>query len=102
MKLPWDPEPDPPAPPGPPAAPVTSPDAGDGEDLAPGAAEPARQPKPGEVWAYESHDAYASPPRDRVQLVMVTGVAPDGTTYGKALGFADDGACFAPGQLQAL
>jgi len=59
-------------------------------------------PKPGTHATYESYDAYASPPRMRTQLVLVTGADEDGTVHGKALGFLDDGAAFAPGQLVPL
>ena len=59
-------------------------------------------PAAGTFACYSSHDAYASPPRTRTQLVLVTGAGPGGTVYGKALGFLDDGAVFAAGQLAPL
>jgi hypothetical protein len=70
------------------------------------AAEEARAsayvPQVGEMVAYPSHDAYASPPRERVQLVYVTGIDENGRIYGKPMGFADEGAVFEPGQLHSL
>lgn len=58
--------------------------------------------KAGDVLAYTSYDAYASPPGDRTQIILVMGYDEAGRVRGKPLGFADEGASFAPGVLQAL
>src|SRR5260370_38603482 len=60
-------------------------------------------PEPGSLARYTSRDDYADPPRDRDQVILVTGydTGPDGqvTVRGFALGFADQGAAFHPGRL---
>lgn len=58
--------------------------------------------KAGDVMTYTSHDAYGDPPGERTQIVLVMGTDEQGRVRGKALGFADEGASFAPGVLQAL
>jgi hypothetical protein len=60
----------------------------------------AAQPRPGDHMLYASFDHYGTgAPRD--QLILVTGADGD-TVYGKPLGWADEGAAFAAGQLRPL
>lgn len=54
------------------------------------AAEPAPQPRPASVVRVARWDAYASPARQRVQLVLVTGTNPDGSLRGLVLGHEED------------
>lgn len=62
------------------------------------AAVPAKLPPAGTVARYTTYDAYASPARDRDQLVLVTGADETGVR-GLVLGYADDAAAFPPDAL---
>jgi hypothetical protein len=55
----------------------------------------------GGLYLYE-YEAHLPTPHKRVQLVVVTEVTPEGYARGLVLGHADDGAQFAPGQLDPL
>lgn len=63
-------------------------------------------PAVGDLVGYPCHDAYASPARDRVQVITVTGHEDDGAggvrIRGLALGFTEDTASFTADQLTAL
>jgi hypothetical protein len=63
----------------------------------------APRPEIGDYCRYRSHDAYHPfGPRDRDQLILVTGYSETGNPLGKPLGWLDDGAEFAAGQLGPL
>lgn len=58
----------------------------------------------GKLARYTFHDTYSSPPRDRTQVVLVTGHDTDDSGQvthlrGFALGYEDDAAAFLPSQL---
>jgi hypothetical protein len=63
-------------------------------------------PKPGQLAGFPVHDAYATPARNRVQLILITGHEDDGAggtrLRGLALGYAEDTASFTPAQLTIL
>ncbi len=66
-------------------------------------AAPVPAPAPGEVCRYTVYDAYADPPRDRDQLVVVTGQPHQdtGAVPGYVLGYAEDvEASFRPEDLR--
>lgn len=78
----------------------------DGAPVIPAAApaEPMEPPAVGSIARYTFHDAYANPPGDRTQVVLVTGHDTDAAgnvtaVRGFALGFEDVAAAFGPGML---
>lgn len=90
--------------PAPVEAPPVNPDPAPTQADSPAAAsEPAPVPPVGSLARYSHWDPYASPARDREQLVLVTShdTSPDGTVRvrGVVLGYADELAAFVPGEL---
>jgi hypothetical protein len=71
---------------------AAAPGAPAGEDVPPAAAAPSVAP--GDVRAYELHDAYARPPQSRHQIILVVRAAGDGQVYGVPIGYADELAVF--------
>src|SRR5260221_3799297 len=70
-----------------------------GAPAIPPPAPPKDPPPAGTLARYTFHDAYSEPPADRTQVILVTSVEDGGQVRGFALGFEDQAASVAPGQL---
>jgi hypothetical protein len=60
---------------------------------------PKDPPAVGSLAHYTFEDRLSSPPRDRTQVVLVTGVEDTGHVRGFPVGFADEAAAFVPEDL---
>lgn len=93
-----------PFPPFPPAVPPAG-----SPPLPPPPPPPAPEPDPdaptyaaGDLVAYTHHDAYASPPADRHQVILIVRADGDGRVQGIPVAYADQLATFDPGDLVPL